>query len=348
MMNKICIITDTHFGFEKNNNDVLKSCMKFFDDVLIPYLTKNKIKNLFILGDLFDSRTTISTKIHDKVFELFDVKLKKFNIYILVGNHDILYNSTLNVHSLKFLRKFKNVTVIEKPQIIEINKKNILMTPWVVDNSPVDNIIEDECDILMGHFDIKGFNFSKHVICKEGYEPESFNKFKFVFSGHFHTRSVKKVNNTTFVYVGSPYQLTRVDSEEERGFLIYDTEKETYSFECNDVSSKFVEIEYPNEFTELDVKNNRVDVFIEYNEKNYDPEKYEEYLNSIEILKPAKITPFYSNSELNTNFDIKKCNMSSIPDLMNNYVDDMEIDNNDKECVNDILSRVYDTVTGAD
>ena len=56
------------------------------------------------------------------------------------------------------------------------------------------------------------------------------NKFKKIFSGHFHTRSKKDINGTDIIYVGSPYQLTRADFNEERGSLTLDLDTLEYTY----------------------------------------------------------------------------------------------------------------------
>jgi DNA repair exonuclease SbcCD nuclease subunit len=349
--NNICIISDTHFGFENNSEQVLESSLKFFYDVLIPFLNKNKINNIFILGDIFDSRVSVNTKIQNEIYKLFDENLNNFNLYILIGNHDIYYNSTTEIHSLKFLKKFKNVTLIETPQIIKINNKEILMVPWIINNDTISNIVlENNAEILMGHFDIKGFNLNKFSISKHGINPDLFvNKFKIIFSGHFHTRSIRKIGNSEFIYIGTPYQLTRADMDEERGFLIYNLKSEKYKFFSNDVSTKFTSLEYPNSFSKKIIFNNRVDLTITYDKNSYKPNEYNKYINEIEKYKPIKITPIYvDTTNLNSNLDITKCNISSISDLFKEYVNSMNISEYEKEEIIKILIDVYNKFKGND
>ena len=87
MCNNICMVTDTHFGHEQNNQNTLESSIKFFETVLVPFLRKNKITRLFVLGDVFDSRTTINTNVHNVVYDLFDITLKDFDVYVIVINY---------------------------------------------------------------------------------------------------------------------------------------------------------------------------------------------------------------------------------------------------------------------
>lgn len=347
-MTKICMVTDIHFGHSKNSEHILEHTISFFVNQLIPELQKQKINKIVILGDIFDCRVAINTKVHHEVYKLFFKHLHEFEIYVLIGNHDTYYTSTIDVHSLQFLDMFKNVTLIDKPQVICINNTQILMMPWITNIGNFNKIVNEyDASILIGHLDIIGFNFNKHVISKDGLSPEQIcGKFDMVFSGHYHTRSVKDINGTKFIYVGSPCQFTRADMDEERGYLIYDTDTREHEFVTNNISSKFIELNFPEKFSEYTVENNFVDVIIEYTNDTFTPEKYNKYIENVVKMNPAKITPVYINSsDENKNLDIKKKNMSHIPNLMKNYVDTMTYDKN-KDELYESLERYYKLARG--
>tara|TARA_Y100000310_G_C20702715_1_gene831518 strand:- start:11116 stop:12165 length:1050 start_codon:yes stop_codon:yes gene_type:complete len=347
------MVTDTHFGHEQNNQNTLESSIKFFETVLVPFLRKNKITRLFVLGDVFDSRTTINTNVHNVVYDLFDITLKDFDVYVIIGNHDIYYNSTLDVNSLKFLNKFDNVTLIDRPKVIDVNDKKILMMPWLTDETKIVDILDEHRDcgaeVMMGHFDITGFSFNKYTTSKNGIPSDIFlNRFKTIFSGHFHTRTKRKIGDTEFIYVGTPYQLTQADCDEERGFLIYNVRTQEKKFFSNDVSTKFINIEYPEKFTKKLINYNRVNVVIKYDNDSYTPDEYNKYIEKIENYAPVELHPIYVNtSELDVDFDMKKCDMASIPKLMETYVNSMENDDEHHlEAVYNTLFDAYKKVKG--
>ena len=66
------IITDTHFGRYNNSINFLNSQLLIFDD-LKRFIKMNKVDrfDLIHLGDIFESRSTISTQISDEVRLLF-------------------------------------------------------------------------------------------------------------------------------------------------------------------------------------------------------------------------------------------------------------------------------------
>lgn len=346
---KAAIVTDTHFGFEKNSELLLNNILRFFTEQFIPYLLENKIDTIFILGDLFDNRTSINAKVHDAVYELFNKNLKYFDIYIILGNHDIYYNSTTEVHSLKFLNKFKNIHVIDKPEVLIFDDHKFLMVPWLVNQKDIINILKEyKADVLMGHFDIVGFNFNKKVLSKNGLPINYFlNLFDLVFSGHFHTRTVKNIGDTEIVYVGSPYQMNRGCADEERGFIILDTKLLKYKFFSNNIASKFITINYPERFTEEMIKNNRVDVYIKYDKDNYAPEEFDKYIEDVDIMQPATREIFYiAKNQLMTDFDISNCNFSSMPELFKKYLEANKIPTIEKEQLYNKFEEIYEEVKG--
>lgn len=347
-MNKnIAIITDTHFGVRKNSDAFLQSSLRFFKEQFVPYLKENGITKIAFLGDLFDNRISVHLKVHNEVYKLFNEYLKDFEIYILVGNHDTYYNSVIDVHSVEFLKLFDNVTVIDKTDVITIYDKKIVMVPWLVDKNEIRNIINTyEGDLIFGHFDISGFYFNKHKVSDDGISVDMFsNKFKKVFSGHFHTRSSRYIGDTEFVYVGSPYQTTRNDIDEERGFVVLNLETFEYEHINNETSLKYIKLQYPQRFNRKLIECNIIDVYIKYDD-SYKENNIERYLQKIESYNPI-IRPYtfiLNNEDLDSEFNISECNISSITNLMRNYVDSLDIDN--KEKVYEILIDVYNKTKG--
>jgi predicted phosphodiesterase len=160
---KICLISDIHFGVRKNSEIFLTSQLRFIEEQFVPYLKEKGIKDIFILGDLFDNRNSTNTKVMNSVYDMFDKQLGDFNIRMIVGNHDCYFNSSVEINSLKFLEKFKNVQLIEKITETTVDGRKIVMVPWITDNL---SFIRDfsqiqDCDLCFGHFNINGFSFNK-------------------------------------------------------------------------------------------------------------------------------------------------------------------------------------------
>lgn len=347
-MNNVALLADTHFGMRKNRDIFLDSQIRFFNEVFVPYLKDNNIKDVFILGDLFDNRNTLNIMTKNKVFNLFDTILKDFNFFILVGNHDSYFNSSIDVNSLKFFSKFSNVKLIEEITVYEMSNKKICMVPWIVDNDKfIDTFSKIDCDICLGHFNITGSRMNKVKLSEDGIPKNVFLNCKKVFSGHFHTRSVQKIGNCEIVYVGSPYQFDRGDMGEERGFIDLDLDTLNYKYINNSKSIKFVKINYPNKYSEDEVKGNLVDIYVnvseDFNEKNF-----EKYLSGFEnyVVDTPNVFMVSESKPEDINFKITEHNISSIPKLIESYVKTLKIENYEE--VFSYLIELYKEAIGED
>jgi len=334
----ICIIGDPHFGAMKSDEGFLKNQINYFDNELVPYLKTNKITKLNFLGDLFEDRNKISVRVKNEVFHLFE-RLKDFDIKILLGNHDIFYNTTRDVHSLKFLKKFSNVEVIDSIKTIDSG----LYIPWLVDNDELVNYIKENeiPQYAYGHLDIYGFKMTQFETSQSGLPENIFSKFKYVFSGHFHIRSIK--NN--IIYTGAPYHLNRNDIGIEKGVCLLDESKGTYEFLNSTSTIRFEKIKYPEIPVESIVKDNIIDLEIEYN-KDYDEAKVYKYIKDLEKLAPrGNINVKMINNFLNPEDaeQLKNVQFISNKQLIDEYIKNIDI--TDKETVHSKINELYERCT---
>ena len=86
------IFTDTHFGWKNNSMTWLNSQMDFIYKQFIPEikrLSKDESVRVIHCGDVFDSRSTISTYVATKVVQAFkDIRSVCEDFVIVCGNHD--------------------------------------------------------------------------------------------------------------------------------------------------------------------------------------------------------------------------------------------------------------------
>jgi len=335
---KIAFITDTHFGVHKCSDVFLNSQLKFFNEEFIPYLEKNNIETIVFGGDIFDSRNSINVKIMNSVFNLFEkLNNKNYKIYVIVGNHDIYYKTTIDVNSLQMLKKFNNVEVVEDITMLD----NILLVPWQVEETKFSEYLIDnkiETDICIGHFDINGFKQTKNQKSIDGFSIKNFDRFKIVFSGHFHLRDEIKKDGTNFIYAGSPYHLDRNDINTDKGFCIIDTESLDYEFINNTTSIKYVSIKYPEIID--NITNNIVDVYVDYNSE-YDEAEFKKYLNNIEKLNPIEVSVklinnFLSGEEVE---NIEELDLTNTENIIKEYI--LNLDVKQKDAIDELIFDLY-------
>jgi DNA repair exonuclease SbcCD nuclease subunit len=341
---KIAIVSDTHFGVHRSSDMYIDSQRKFFDEQFIPFLDDNAINTVIIPGDVFDTRNSINVKAMNFAYEIFE-KLSKYNLYIVLGNHDSFYTNTIDTHSLIFLKKFPNIKLIDSIQKVQFDDKQILFVPWQTDDTFIDYVKnqKETIDVCIGHFDISEFYMTKHNKSEHGYSKNLFNNFKLVISGHFHKRS--KQGN--IIYVGTPYSMDRNDIDEEKGFMVFDTENITYEFINNEVSFKFVNVEYGTEIDANLIKGNIVDIWVKQDE-DFDEKDFQEYQKKISDCQPLTepkihfINEFVNSLEMDKFEDLNKDDKGLIIDYLNEVFEEEK----KKETIKKIMFELHDESKG--
>lgn len=334
---KVALITDLHFGVKRSADYFIESQLKFLKKEFIPKLKKEKIKNIYILGDVMDNRDSINVKILNLVYEFFSKDLKDFKVKIIIGNHDIHYKTSVEVNSLAFLKALPNVEVFEESiideEILEKTGKKLLLVPWIIDKQKFIEEMENTnlgIDYCFGHFEIDGFRLTSKLEHKDGIPPKFiFNNFGITFSGHFHNRSVKTFGESIIQYIGSPFQIDRGERNEEKGFVILDLETGKYDFHNNSKSLKYLELKFPEEFTKKDIEGNIVDVIITYDE-NYKEEMVQKYLRIVEKYNPVFPPTVKIENSFLIEGEVKDFEKQSIEELLKEYIDLLEIENKEE------------------
>ncbi len=294
---KFIILGDIHFGIKSFNENFFDNQLRFFHEQLFPYMKKHNIDTIVQLGDFLDNRTTININIFDRINNEFFKFLEKYNFKFitLLGNHDIAYQTTLDVNLVKYFESlYSNVTVIQENTKIEMGGNNYLFVPWLVTGKKLTIDEMQGADVVFGHFEIDNFEMVKGHVAKDTNFTSAFFKsvpgLKRVISGHYHLQS----SDGFITYIGTPTQLTWGDYKTDRGFFVM--EGHEYEFIENTISSKFIKLKYDdtnekrlglsgyfkntqyyNEVSELpDLKNHIVKFFInkakdkEYESVNFD------------------------------------------------------------------------------
>lgn len=249
---KVAIITDLHWGVRNNSMFFLEHQERFFYSVFFPYLEENGIDTVWILGDFFENRKMINVQVMNRAtlfleeFEKRDIK-----VYCIIGNHDTVFKNTNEITSLvPTTRAFPNITLIRMHDEIDFDGLKVGFISWI---SPD---VRDECikwlrstdaKVICGHFEINSFEIVRGVVCSNGLDPNLFDRFDSVFSGHFHIKS----SNGIIQYLGNPYQTNWGEVGYEKGFHVFDTKTTELEFIKNPVDIYAV-INYNDEFDIVD------------------------------------------------------------------------------------------------
>ena len=129
---KVAIITDTHYGARKGSKYLHDYFEKFYDDVFFPTLEAEGIDTVIHMGDAFDSRKSIDYQSLEWAKRVVFDRLKKYDVHMIVGNHDCYYKNTNNVNSPELLlQTYSNIKTYSKVTEVTIDKLKILFIPWI-------------------------------------------------------------------------------------------------------------------------------------------------------------------------------------------------------------------------
>lgn len=301
---KIALVTDTHYGARGDSVAFSNFFARFYNEIFFPYLDEHEIKTVIHLGDVFDRRKFINYASLKHCKEYFFDPLLKRNIdtHIIAGNHDTFYKNTNEVNSPELLLgEYSNIKAYSVPTEVEFDGTSILLMPWICSGNYNDAMMamdRTSSQLLFGHFEINGFEMHKGAFNDGGFDPNVFMKFDMVLSGHFHHKSSRQ----NIHYLGTAYEITWSDFDDQKGFHVFDTETRELTFIPNplrifykiwydDVNKTMEEViasdfnQYKDSIVKVIVKNKTnpywFDLFIEKIEKSgvIDMQVVEDHLN---------------------------------------------------------------------
>lgn len=238
---RIFFISDTHFGVRSNSREWMDIIESYFRDFFIPLLRREARPGDILVhcGDTFDSRQSLNLYILNKGQAIIEAISEIMPVYIIIGNHDIFMKYSNEINSMKIFKHMKNVTVFEEPTKVNFGKKTAMFLPWIDDHTELAEFVKDPlngADLLFCHTDVKGISFNRYVKVEEGAEPENFQQYGRVYSGHIHY--AQKFKNVRML--GTPYELTRSDIGNTKSVWMLDLETDIEQSWENTHSPKFL------------------------------------------------------------------------------------------------------------
>lgn len=339
---RVAILTDLHWGVRSNNLFFLEKMEEFYYGFFIPYIKKEGIDVVWILGDVFENRKQINVQIINRAQDFFQtLQNEGVRVYCIAGNHDYFFKNTNDVGSLgPILKPYSNVHLISKFDVIPFDSVSVGFISWIspdVKEEALRWIQTVDASILCGHFEINSFEIIKGVVCHSGFEPEMFERFDCVLSGHFHIRAKSGVIN----YLGNPYQTNWGEAGYEKGFHCFDTSTQTLEFIKNPINVYDV-IHYNDDFDII----------------SFDPEAYTEKIvrifaesgksknkKKLEVLI-ERITGICHSVELIEDKEVLidddgQAVVGDTTQLIKQFLDSCSLDHLDKTALEQIVFDVY-------
>lgn len=216
----------TVMGIPKKLNEILTTFINMCD-----YAIENNIETVILPGDINDTKNVLSVK----AFSLFRRILEEYSdlqFYIIPGNHDITSQTFAEV-DIKILKKeLKDQIFISAVDLLSgAPNVHIISEPFTLDNidfipfsaSLINDINEAEGnDILISHFSLSGCKLSTGLTHEHGQlSANALKKWNLKILGDIHLPQELPGN---IWYTGSPIPLTRAECNEEKRFLVVDSE----------------------------------------------------------------------------------------------------------------------------
>ena len=315
---KIAIISDTHFGHKNDSLFFLEESLKFFEEQFFPYLHQNNIKDVIHMGDLMDRRKYVNFntlhQVKDRFIRFFADN--NINLHITLGNHDTFYKNTNFINSINELfGDSKNIILYDKPTELQFDTLKIGIVPWITndnENDCLDFLQTTSASILIGHFEINGFEVVTNIRHSSGSDSEMFSKFDKVLSGHFHLRQSKQ----NIHYLGTQYELSFGDVNSKKGFTILDTDTRELEF-IENTRKIFNIIKYDdvNGFEKPDankIRNTHVKVIVLNKKKPKIFDMLMDALSTCELQELTVVEDFENNDGEESEVDITQDTISII------------------------------------
>lgn len=286
---KICILGDCHIGQSNGSVVFQKNFKQFCDLVLFPYLFKNKITQVLQTGDLFDNRRATNTEALDNAkscfFDVMQSNHIKFDM--ILGNHDIFLRNSLEINTPELvLAEYDNITIYKKLTTVKFDSVSVDFLSWICDENreaTFEFIKNSKSDYCFAHLELAGFKMSKYYVAEHGDDPNLFNKYKQVWSGHYHQKSLSK----NILYLGNPTQDDWSSVDEVKGFHIFDTETKEMEFIENPYNL-YERIVYDiiTKANAFDFKDKYVRVVVE---TETDKDKFEKFIQDVWLQSPYDV-----------------------------------------------------------
>ena len=336
---RVAIFTDSHWGARKGSKLFQDYFEEFYKNVFFPTLEKEEITTVLHLGDAFDSRKSIDYQSLEWTKRVVLDPLLKYDVHMLVGNHDAYYKNTNSVNSPSLLlQNYSNIKTYSDPEVIKIGNLNVLLIPWIcADNEEktLRLIKNSGCKVAMGHLELNGFQAHRGHIMDDGMDSIVFDNFTKVFSGHYHTRS----NNGTVFYLGNPYEIFWNDVNDTRGFHIFDTETLEHT-PVNNPYKMYCIIYYDDDnyqtFDTREYENKIVKVIVR---KKSNTKKFEKFIDKLYTSNVSELK-IVENLQIEENEDFEAYESEDTLSILNRYVEESEI-SLDKSIVQKMLHEIY-------
>lgn len=229
---KIGVTGDVHFSAYAQDSIIdglperLGSLKNAMQGIVESCLERN-VKHIVIAGDLTHNKSIIHTTAQNIMLEFFQkYEYSDLRFYVIDGNHDLSSKGSDAVSSLRSLEAIRNVKWISYQTngetVCRIEGQKVAFIPYF---PGMDKYVKNtKADILISHFGLNEGMLSSGISIQSSIKAKDLTNYKLVVLGHYHLPQAMLFRSTHIYYTGSPIQLDWGEKNEEKRFLIIDTE----------------------------------------------------------------------------------------------------------------------------
>ncbi len=220
-MGKFIITSDWHVKLwtdkETTSDNIPLRLHEIFSSItqLCEYARMNNIDHIIVAGDINDLKNVVHVKAFVRLKKILDL-YSDINFTFTHGNHD----ATARIDTDSAIELLANNEHIRAHVIGPLIEDNIAYLPY--SKSMADEIrdLDESIEILIGHFGVNEAQLSNGHSIKTAIRATDLSRFKLVLLGHYH----KPQNFENIWYMGSLIQMRRDEANEEKRFLVVDSE----------------------------------------------------------------------------------------------------------------------------
>lgn len=341
-MSKILIFSDIHIDAHKKSKERLQHCLDALEWVF-KVATEKKVKDIVFAGDLFQNRQQIDVMTYNLTFDiLYKYCKSQFNLFLLIGNHDLWFHDKWDISSVKPFSAIENVTVIDSPGAFTVGGKPIHFLPYT--HTPVEYIksllaTATYPKILVAHLAVDGAilntlhkTHADVIIEHDGemvkVDASMFAGWDQVWLGHYH--GYQKIAPNV-EYVGSTLQLSFGEAFQHKYVILYDLETGDKEYIKNTISPQHFII--PQEdIDKYDIENN----FIRIEMKERKSSEVLELKNKVSNQKPGSLEIIQIKQEEEALVKDAKAILVDKDKMLETWVEQAETKEMDKKVLLDI------------
>lgn len=229
---KLAITADIHFSAYANDPVIdglperLGSLQRAMTGI-IEESGKRNVYDIAVAGDLCHNKSIIHTTAQNVMLDIFQKRqYQDFRFYVIDGNHDLSGKGADSVSALKSLETIGNVRWISYQSkgeaIHHIDDGRVAFVPFFPGMEKY--IKKAKAKTLISHFGLSEALLNSGISVPSTIKASDLSHFKLVVLGHYHLPQQMVSKKSSIYYTGSPIPLDWGEKNEEKRFLIIDTE----------------------------------------------------------------------------------------------------------------------------